>query len=499
MSDSTLLRWLAGSARPPRLRIDAEVEKGLPWDVLEAELRQLGWEAELRESTAETIQFRAFSRRLFGDGQSLAVAAEAEFRIALNDVVFRSCTVSVLDSRFEGASGWTVAPTRDATSTERQRVRQIGRANFVFADHEEALRRFSVAMGARGLRDECWSLDPVNDKALGDPALEANRRSRRGAFVVLSTSIAIGVAVGMALPNVFGYRLDNSLTPNPGLAVGWIAAVVGLVVAIANIHDDASKRRRRLAAALVLLMLIFAAGLGTAALTYITTPPVYWLVPTVIASAIIATTFQRRFGAIVATRLRLSPIRLPIALVIGAAGVTLIVLGLNLPMAVFYLGTNRPQLIGTTTWGITLLTGFPFVALVTATVVLLWIAVAGWRRKANLLGAWAVPTTLTAILLATLAVRILAGFAAEGSLVVEGDYDPSRLESLYSVCMDDPNDAGSYWLLGTSGRTTVLVDRRPFIARSERREPARADDPKLVDDSQPLRYVEPNADCRDSQ
>lgn len=424
----------------------------------------------------------AWSSRLRGGRLEVADAIAAQARELLGDFAVISMEVRVLRHQPASLPAWRVVAASEPSKSVVADIADLAGDLLLFGPKQGAIERAAQLLDREGIAREAWGVEPYLSWS--------DQMRRRAVLIPVTVTLAattVGIALGYLCATIFGRSTAGVVAP---LCV--IAGGVLLMVVAATLQIGARQRAVKVTALAILIVGIVAVLCGpTWAATMLGQP---WVSPAALGVVLLVLAIQALVGVRAYARMRMSASKFPIAVVLAALGLTLFVLILNVPIALFYNAARELQLIGTTSWGTVLGTGVVFAGALLAATLSAWWALARWRSYATLFR--------MRLLLGLLATGFFAFFAfitlgvsiTDGQLAREGGYGTqAHAEWMFPVCIADPKTNAEHtplWLMGTDGRTTVLFDRSRMTGQS----PAKSF-PHYLDASRQLKYVDADIRC----
>ncbi|SEA34173.1 hypothetical protein SAMN04515680_0073 [Leifsonia sp. 21MFCrub1.1] len=299
---------------------------------------------------------------------------------------------------------------------------------------------------------------------------------------------ALGILVGYFLA---GESRDLRMLFVP--AIAWMVAGTALLI-IASVIKIRSKAQRPNRIAVAVLYVGVAAVMCGTTLSAVAVGSV-WASPAAVGGVLIALLIQSLIGTPVVERIRMGTFRIPATVILTAIGVTLFVVVLNLPIALFYNAAGSLQLVGTASWGVVIGTGFLFTAAVVLACLCAWVALRRWRNFATLFRPRLLFGLVATGMFVFIAAALLGNNIGDGLEARQGKYGSQwGREYMMPVCIHDPRtdaEKTPLWLVGTDGETTVLLDRSRMTGAKK---PA-TKYPHYLDANRELTYVEVNEGC----
>ena len=446
------------------------------------ELRKAGWDAweqNPHRFIRRDVVIEAWTSRVRGGKLEVADAAAAQARELLRDFSVVSVEAHARNHSPMLLPAWKVVAEPTLSKGDAAIVAERTDGYLFFGPLNVAQTRVARLFEGTGVDAGSWSLQRY----------ESWSEQMRRRETLIAILIALGAAaVGM----VVGFLLTSSSTVSTLAALYLAAGGAVLMVVIASVG---ARLRQRLVKALALGLLLVGVAAALCGPTLVTTRSgQWWVSPGALTVVIVALVVQAFVTSRTYARMRLATSRLPVTVVLTALGLTAFVLVLNLPITLFYEAAGELQLVGTASWGTVIGTGWVFAAAVVLAAVSAWWGLSRWRSYATLFRARLLLGVFTTGMFAFFAFLTLGASITDGQLARDGAYGTGpHLVPTYAVCIADPrspNEHTPLWLLGTSGRTTVLVDR----SRMTGAKPA-GEFPHDVDINRPLQYVDAHQSC----
>ncbi len=450
------------------------------------ELRTAGWDAWERKSRAwqrDGPVIEAWTSRLRGEQLEVADAFAAQAQAILSDFVIRSIEADAKTGAPATLDAWQLQSQPDASKGDAQKARDLAGGRLYFGDRADAVRWASRLLRDADVPSESWHVTQYTSWS---------QQIRTASFAIpvglALASAVIGMVGGFVLG---GEGNDSSVLPIPSLT--WmLGGVVFLVAATVRQLGSTPPASNRLA--VILLYLGLAALLcGTTQLGIVVGSA--WASPVAVVGVVVALLFQAMIGTPVFARMRMTGFRVPTTVILTAIGVTLFILVLNVPLALFYNAAGAFQLVGTATWGVVIGTGIPFGAAIVLAVLFAWFALHRWRNFTTLFRPRLVFGLLATGMFLFIAAAFLGRNISDGQLARQGEYGTDGLsEYMLPVCIYDPQTTAEktpLWLVGTDGETSVLVDR----SKMTRAKKSANGYPRILDADRELTYVEIDEHC----
>ena len=490
-----LHRWVHRHASPARVHVEIETGSSVGISAIAADLRAAGWSVDeqktswWRRSRGRGV-LHAVGPPMFGEEGQIVEAVRSDMDFILGDIDARVLGIRVLVSSPGEGAEWVVATSETASERERRTIERHVSGLHLYGSRDEVGARVNGSLAKVGIRGNSWSLRAA-ENPLAIFAMPSNRR----AFISVAIALTAGIVSGGAFPQFFGYHF----APNRGdLGITLVAIAILLVAGAAGwLLSIGKPSRARVRFALGAILMMMALSLAVCA-AFITTSTAWWVAPIAVAVILVLAILQVLCGSLVMGWVRATRLRIPFGLVLTVVGVTALIAAFRTPMAMYYIGAGAPELIGTESWGVSVLAGGVFVLMVAIALAAAMFAVAGWRQRASQWVPRVVIPTFAAFVLAVTAGSGLAAMYSSGAQLAHGDYTLGSSVGLYPVCVLEPTSSrehGEYWLVGTDGRTSVLFDRSRDVARAEGREPRPVRPPIYVDIDKALRHVRSSEHC----
>jgi len=452
------------------------------------ELQNAGWEAweqpavtKRRRRTSVVVE--AWTSRLRGDRQSVAEATIAQAREVLSEFTITRMEVNVSQHSPAPRPTWKVVKTKELPKAEGTAFTRTFGGLLIYGDKKDAERRVLQMMTSTTLTRDTWTLERHHSWSE-----QLRQRQTVAPILVTLAAAVLGITFGMlAAPDVS--NVAEAFWPTLILTLGGASFMfTGAIIQIAN-----TTRRRAITALAFLLIGIVALLCGATILGNATGH--WWISSAMLGLVVVAMLIQGTFGSSVFARMRMSAFKLPIAVILGAVGLTALILALNIPLASFYLAVGAPELIGRASWGTVITTGVWFTAATAIAVTAGAIGIVGWRRHATLLRPRLVGGALVAALFAWFGFTLLGVYINDGNLAREGSYgSAAHAEWMFPVCVINPQTAEErtpLWLLGTDGQTNVMLDRTQLTNKTGKA----SQYPHYLDIGRPLKYVDADQTC----
>lgn len=471
---------------PPRAQLVIRFARDTNAAQAVTELQAAGWDAWERQGQSrkrgEPV-IEAWTSRLRGEQLEVSDAFAAQAQAILIDFVIVSIEANSTTGAPTKLDAWQVQAQPNASKDDSRTVRSQASGRLFFGTRRDADRWAERLFKHVDVPIGSWH---VVQYASWPQQIRTAR-----------VAIPVAGALASAVVGVVGGYLLGGQTRDPqnlgALSLAWMLGGVAFLCA-ATVLQIRSKPLAPNRVAVVLLYTGFGALIcGTTLLGIVVGSA--WASPAAIVGVVTALAIQAVIGTPVFARMRMTGLRVPTTVILTAIGVTLFILVLNVPVALFYNAAGALQLVGTASWGVVIGTGFLFGGFTVGAVLCAWFALHRWRSFATLFR----PRLLIGLVgtgsFVFLATAFLNHSISDGTAARHGEYGtdgPS--EYMVSVCIHDPQTTAEktpLWLLGTDGETTVLLDRSKMTGAKS---PA-TDYPHLLDANRELTYVDVDEGC----
>ncbi|WP_157696859.1 FUSC family protein [Leifsonia sp. 21MFCrub1.1] len=425
----------------------------------------------------------ARTSRLRGDPVEVADAFAAQARAILSDFAVTSIEAQAAAGTPSTLQAWQVHPQPDVPVDESRIVRELASGRLYFGERSGAETWARQILREAEVSDASWQVKPYE-------SWSQQIRTRKIAVPVATVLgfAALGILVGYFLA---GESRDLRMLFVP--AIAWMVAGTALLI-IASVIKIRSKAQRPNRIAVAVLYVGVAAVMCGTTLSAVAVGSV-WASPAAVGGVLIALLIQSLIGTPVVERIRMGTFRIPATVILTAIGVTLFVVVLNLPIALFYNAAGSLQLVGTASWGVVIGTGFLFTAAVVLACLCAWVALRRWRNFATLFRPRLLFGLVATGMFVFIAAALLGNNIGDGLEARQGKYGSQwGREYMMPVCIHDPRtdaEKTPLWLVGTDGETTVLLDRSRMTGAKK---PA-TKYPHYLDANRELTYVEVNEGC----
>ena|GEM_PF-2978684 len=450
------------------------------------DVQRAGWDVETVGETPEgRTRYRARSRVTTGRPADIARFAATQLRFALAPHQMELLSVTCLDLDRPVFYQWSVSATKSATNADRVAIRTALNNRYITGTEQAVTAEVGAVLGENGVSDSVWKLLPANAAAAADHTNHWPVTPQLLAGLLLSLLFVGGLVGGSYIPaDVVGFRYGVIENWWPLVSVGALMAACVITLLVLDRGQKANGRSVTAADP------ILAAVLAVAPIVFAGSVVGEWADPLWMVVAVAGTGVLVAIVVILARPFvladRYSRKRTVRGLIISLSAVVVL---LNLPAAAFMLGADLPEMIGSVNIGTVLLSGLIPAAIAGAGVVCVRWMIKLFRRRSRVGAGAAIAFYGASVAALAFCVIVAGSFSAGSSVSYATDASSTTLYGLRPVCVSNPSarQKGAFWLVGTVGRTSIL------LPRAGTRE--RGGGTLRVDSNQALDYVGARASC----
>ena len=482
--DAWQLRTVARRLRPTAADAEVTIRADTPVRAIQAELENAGWMIlDVNSPRPDLHRLTLRARLSHGKPAEVAAHAATQLRITLAGHHIMSLRVTGEPGDAGPFHQWGVKLTEAATDAERLRVSSAVEGRVIAGDEAETRDHVRTLLSEAHVPDAAWDLVPMNSAAAAArPDLQA---VTPGFFagIVLVVAGAVAAIIGVAVPSQL--LLQPNEMPTAAAVASFIAAGACLVAFYARAYwrHQKGKRQNWIDIALILGVTYLPLLFPAAALGERIGPG--WTLGAYVGVLMLVFVFVWVGRPPILTA-RYSAKRTARNVLVS---VTAVVVVLNIPAAMFLLGARELSLLGSIPIGTVIVSGA-----VALTCVAIATAAAGgaarlFRRSPGV--SLSMLLCLWAVFLAALGLfaNIVVAYSDGRTVAERGTYSSPWSFGLEPVCVTTPNahQTGTFWLVGTAGRTSYLLPR--LVSEETGAEPI------TVDSNEPLTYTAAGKGC----